>query len=291
MAQNTNNPFELFNRLGITQRAPTNLNPIMGMTGNMPFLLSNFGDNIYLSSAVVQATNCIVDEISKVRGIHIRGSDETNEVIQDSDISRILTHPNKWMTQSDFLQKVAYSLLANLNAYIIPTWRFNRQPDGSETRTLTGLYPIKPSNVSIQETPDTRQYITFRFMSGYETTIPYENVIHIREEFNLNDWFGGDRFGIPDHRGLKQLLQVNDSLITGVQKAMESSYAMNAIVKYNSMLDDGKLESNVTNFESQLQSNKSGILMTDIKSDVIPLKRDVRMVDPETVKYVDTLIL
>ena len=72
---------------------------------------------------------------------------------------------------------------------------------------------------------------------------------------------------------------------------MKASYAVNGVVKYNTMLDDGKTVAALRELESKLKNNESGFLPLDIKADFTPLEKSVALVDKPTLEFVDSKIL
>ena len=64
---------------------------------------------------------------------------------------------------------------------------------------------------------------------------------------------GGDMMGQPDYRGLLQTLELNKKLLEGVAKAMNASYAVNGVVKINSLMDKGKMEAAIRELEEHLR--------------------------------------
>lgn len=131
----------------------------------------------------------------------------------------------------------------------------------------------------------------FLFPNRFETTLPYDDVIHVRYRYSSNDYMGGNIFGQPDHEALLKTLQLNNSLLDGVLHAMKSSFAVNGIVKYNTMMDDGTIEQNMKKFENQLKNSENGFLGLDIKNEFTPLKKEVKLVDNDTLKFIDEKIL
>ena len=97
--------------------------------------------------------------------------------------------------------------------------------------------------------------------------------------------------GQPDHEALLDTLELNHNLLQGVAKAMKASYAVNGIVKYNTMLDDGKTTAALQELENKLRNSESGFLPLDIKSEFTPLQKSVALVDEATLKFVDEKIL
>jgi HK97 family phage portal protein len=102
---------------------------------------------------------------------------------------------------------------------------------------------------------------------------------------------GGNKNGHPDHRALLKTLELNHTLLQGVAKAMKASYAVNGIVKYNTMLDDGKTEAAIQELERKLMQSESGFLPIDLKSDVQMLEKKIALVDEPTLEFIDSKIL
>lgn len=258
--------------------------------GFMP-IYSQFGTNIYASDVVQQALKCIVDEIKKLNPTHVRykGNDP---VPVRGNVQDILDNPNQLMTTSEFLEKTAWLLLLNYNAFIIPTYyTWVDDKTGAERRYYEALYPINPTQVDFIEDSGGRLFVTFWFWNGYTTTIPYDDVIHIRYNFSVNQYMGGNEMGQPDHQALLGTLQLNNDLLSGVAKAMKASYSINGIVKYNTLMDDGKTEAALKELENKLRNSESGFLPLDLKAEFTPLEHKTALVDEATLKFIDAKIL
>jgi HK97 family phage portal protein len=80
-------------------------------------------------------------------------------------------------------------------------------------------------------------------------------------------------------------------MLEGVAKAMNASYAVNGVVQYNTMLDDGKTEAAIRDLEDKLKKSESGILPLDLKANFTPLERKAAIVDENTLKFIDEKIL
>lgn len=253
-------------------------------------IFSQFGDDIYASDVVQQAINCIVCEMKKLNPQHIRTT-KGDIVPVNSSIQSVLRKPNELMTTSDFLEKITWQLIFNYNSFVIPTYYTWKDKDGNEQRKYTGLYPIAPTQVDfIQDASDTL-YVKLRFANNYETTIPYSEIIHIRYRFSVNEFMGGNELGQPDNKALLKTLCLNDALLTGVSKAMASSFTINGVVKYKTMMDNGKTEKALKELEEKLRNSESGFLPLDLSAEFIPIERQVQMVDEATLKFVDEKIL
>lgn len=253
-------------------------------------IFSQFGTNIYASDVVQQAVKCIVDEMKKLNPTHIRYN-RNDPVPVSGTIQTLLNDPNPVMTTSEFLEKITWLLLLNYNAFILPTYYIYTNKDGTQVRVYDGLYPLKPTFVEFIEDESNRLYVKMRFENNFETTIPYSDLIHIKYNYSVNEYMGGDVSGQPDHKPVLDTLQFNQTLLEGVAKAMKASYAVNGVVKYNTMLDDGKTEAAMQELETKLRNSESGFLPLDLKSEFTPLERSTQLVDEATLKFIDEKIL
>lgn len=254
-------------------------------------IYTQFGTNIYASDVVQQALKCIVDEMKKLNPTHIRlnGSDP---VPVKSTIQDVLSCPNDLMTTSEFLEKTIWLLLLNYNVFIIPTYyTWIDDKTGQERRYYESLYPINPTQVDFIEDASGRLFVTFWFWNGYKTTIPYDDVIHIRYNFSVNQYMGGNEMGQPDHTALLETLNLNNDLLQGVAKAMKASYAVNGVVKYNTLMNGEKTEAALKEMENKLRNSESGFLPLDLKSEFTPLEHKTALVDKATLEFIDTKIL
>lgn len=271
------------------KETPTQTKYAEVMSGYAP-IFSQFGTNIYASDVVQQAINCIVSEMKKLRPEHIR--ENGNDIIPvASDLQTVLNNPNPRMTTSEFLEKVTWLLFLNYNAFIVPTYYEWRDKDGKVKRKYDGLYPITPSQVDFIEDAGNRLFVKFRFNGGQEYTVKYSDVIHIKYRYSVNDFMGGNESGQPDNDALLKTLDLNHQLLQGVSSAMKSSFAINGVVKFNTMLDDGKTEAALKELESKLKKSESGFLPLDLKSEFIPIKKEIQLVDATTLKFIDEKIL
>lgn len=245
-----------------------------------------FGTDIYTSDVVQQAIKCIVDEIKKLKPAHVRVTKSEPVVVKDS-IQTVLDNPNQLMTTTEFLEKITWLLLLNYNAFIIPVYSV----DPSGNRIYEALYPIKPNEVIFLEDPSGRMFVHFYFPNGYDTTIKYDDVIHIKYNYSVSQYMGGDEAGKPNNESLLRTLNLNYTLLDGVAKSMKASYAVNGVVQYNTLLDDGKTEQALRELERKLQNNESGFLPLDMKASFTPLEHKSALVDSTTLKFIDEKIL
>lgn len=260
------------------------------LSGHAP-IFSQFGQNVYASDVVQQAISCIVNEMKKLQPQHIRLNGNDVIPVNDSSIQRVLENPNPLMTTSEFIEKVTWLLFLNYNAFIIPT--YYEWPDDKRVvhRRYEALYPVLPSQVDFIEDASGKLYVKFRFNNGQNYTIKYSDVIHLKYRYSVNQYMGGNENGQPDNEALLKTLNLNHQLLEGIAKGMKASYAVNAVVKYNTMLDDGKTEKALKDLESKLKKSESGFLPLDLRGEYIPISKDLKLVDKDTLEFIDSKIL
>lgn len=271
------------------KKRPKKIGLADSITGYTP-TFSQFGTNIYASDVVQQALNCIVMEMKKLRPTHVRESDVDSTSVRSS-VQSVLSNPNEFMTTADFIEKIMWSLLLNYNAFIVPVYDVWKDKNGNEQRKYNALYPIQPTNVNFLKDPTGTMYIEFIFANNYRTTLKYSDVIHIKKNYSVNDYMGGDATGQPNNDALLDTLNLNHQLLQGIAKAMKASFSINGVVKFNSMLDGGKTEKALKELEAKLKKSESGFLPLDIKAEYIPMDRRIQLVDDPTLKFIDEKIL
>ena len=272
------------------QKGPTKQKFAPTLDGFLP-IYSQFGTDIYASDVVQQALKCIVDEMKKLNPTHIRMINN-DPVPVKGNVQDVLNNPNQIMTTSEFLEKTMYMLLMNYNAFIIPTYYTWTDPKTkAERRAYDALYPIKPTQVDFIEDAAGKLYVKFWFWNGYTTTLDYADVIHLKYNYSVNEYMGGNIMGQPDHEALLGTLQLNNDLLSGVAKAMKASYAVNGVIKYNTLLDEGKTKKALEELEQKLRNSESGFLPIDMKSEFTPLPKNIALVDEPTLKFIDEKIL
>lgn len=253
-------------------------------------VFSQFGENVYASDIVQSVISCIVTEMTKLNPIHVKRKGQERIPINDS-IKWVLDNPNELMTTSDFISKILWNLFLNYNSIVYPMYETITNKDGSKSRKYIGLYPLQPKKVEFVKDKTETLYIRMTFQNGKVMELPYSDVIHIKYRYSFNDYMGGNSLGQPDNEALLKLLSMNHEMYEGILKAMKTSFNLNGFVKYNTMMDQKKMEASMKEFNDQLLNNASGFMGLDLKSEVIQLNRNITIVDPETLKFIDSRIL
>lgn len=262
-------------------------------TGVMPYFPSNVKSTSQ-SDTVQQAISAIANEFKKVIPKHIRERGGCLEYVANSPIQKSFNYINPNMTMSDFLEMCIWKLFTEFNCYIYPVYEGLENEDNSNRlyRKYIAYYPLHPRAVTYLENEmgDILR-IKFEFAEGESLELPYQDIIHIRLRFGMNEFVGGDRYGRPDNEALIKTLEINRSLLEGISKGADASHIVNGIVKYNTMLSNGSVETAIADFNQKLKNSESGILGLDMKTDFTPMTRDVKLVDKETLDFIDRKIL
>ena len=253
------------------------------LSGGVP-VFSQFGDNIYASDVVQSCVNCIVSELRKLNPRHIIRQGNDTRTTNRTDIQSVLDNPNPLMTTSEFLEKIIWRLFLDFNSFVYPVY------DGAGK--LQALYPLAPSQVEFLQDASDTLYVRMSFQAGQSYTLPYSRVIHLKYRYSVNEFMGGNSSGQPDNGALLQTLELNNTLLQGLGKAMKASFGINGVVKFNTMVDkDGVMAAAIDKMEKQLQAGESGLLGLGLQADFIQLTRDVKLVDADTLKFLDEKIL
>lgn len=272
----------LFSWIGKNKKEDNkNLGRVKGLDWWSP-IYSQFGSDIYASDVVQQAINCIVRETKKLSPQHVQTKGENYTLAVNDDIQAVLDNPNELMTTTDLIEKIIWNLFFNYNAFVLPVW---------ENGKLVALFPLQPQQVDFLTDPSENYFVKFTFSNGYKDTIKYSDVIHIRYNYSVSEFMGGNKNGQPDHKALLKSLELNDDLLSGVSRAMKSSFAINGVVKYNTMIDGEKTEKALERLTAALKKNESGFMPLDMKAEFIPFNRQVSLVDEKTLKFIDEKIL
>lgn len=274
---------------GLFRRKPKGARPAPTFNGSIPWY-SSFGNNIYYDITVQQAIKCIADEMKKLIPMHVRYEGNDPVPVKGS-VQDVLDNPNEIMTTSEFIEKIIYLLMLNYNAFVVPVYStWIDEKTGAEKRYYEALYPINYESVVFEDDAG-ELYVTFWLRNGKQTTIPYEDVIPIRENFSINEYMGGNEMGQPDNAALLKTLRTYHGVKEGIEKATKAAYAVNGIVHYNSIIDKEKTEQALREFTTALRNNEDGFIALDNKSEYIPIEHKGDIVKADLVKFFDEQVL
>lgn len=258
---------------------------------NVP-VFSQFGDNIYSSDVVQNCIDVIATECSKMQPQHIRTDANDVQNKPTSSINRLFrVAPNNLMTTRDFLEKIIWLLYLNYNCFIYPMYTIYKDSQGTERKNYTGFYPLNPTQVVFEQDPTGRIFTHFYFRQGQDFTIPYDSIIHLRKKFSVNDVMGGGMNGQPDNDALISVLETNNTVLEGLGKAIKTSLAVRGIIKVNTVLNEDDQEAERVRFEAAMAAGESGILPMDLKGEYTPITSDPKVVDKDTMEYIEGKVL
>ena len=261
------------------------------MNGFTP-IFSQFGQNIYASDVVQMCIDVIATEISKLQPRHIRTDNNGMQVTPKGSINALFKFiPNPLMTTRDFLEKIIWLLYENFNAFIYPAFENFTDSNGNPSRKYTGFYPLNPTMVTFLQDGAGTMFVKFGFANGQEFMLAYADVIHLRKKFSVNDIMGGGMNGQPDNAALLKVLTINDTVLQGLEKAIKTSLSVRGILKINTMMDDDGQKAEREKFEAAIAAGTTGILPMDLKGEYTDLKVDPKLIDTETLDFLQSKVL
>lgn len=255
-------------------------------SANISYMMSN-SKRIEDSDIAEICIDRIASHISKLKPKHIKhGKEGSVEVVEDEINFRLSHYPNELMTTSEFIYKVVSLLLTNNNCFIYLSFNQKNQ--------LTGLYPLNPVKVEIKQDLGETLFLDMDFGDGKTYTLPYESLIHLKRLYKNHELFGGDG-AISNHKQLLKSINMNENLLTGLENALRSSFQVKGLLKMNAMLSEKDKQKQKDIFDEALKTNRdkngSSIIPVDMKADYIPLAIDPKIIDKETLTFVQNKIL
>lgn len=254
-------------------------------------IFSQFGNDVYASDVVQTCIDIIATECSKLMPKHIRTDNNGMQTVVNGSLNRLFKFaPNELMSTKDFIEKTIWLLYLNSNAFIYPTYDVVTS-NGTVSKVYTGFYPINPTQVTFLQDETGTLFVKLQFANGYDYTIPYSDLIHLRKKFSVNEIMGGGLSGQPDNAAVLKVLSINDTVLQGLDKAIKTSFSVRGILKINTMLDDEKQQAERKRFETSIKNSDSGILPMDLKGEYVDLKVDPKIIDKDTMQFLQDKLL
>ena len=258
------------------------------LLSNFNQIFTSFGTNINKSDVVKICIDRVASQCAKLKPRYIKVLNDKTVSEKNGRLSFILKHkPNSLMTPYDFIYKVITLLMFNDNAFIYPQY-------DSTNGGLKALYPLRPRLVEVEVDNLDSYYLKFFFEDGRSFLLPYENVIHLRKFYGTNDLFGGSGFS-SDHDAILKTIKINDNVLQGIDNAIKSSMQIKGIIKMNGMLSEVDKKKQRELFDTALNdsiNNKgSSIIPIDLKAEYIPIEVDPKLIDKDTLEFLQSKIL
>lgn len=256
----------LFDKIFGKKQAPTTTRFEMINDNGGGFFAWN-GD-IYQSDIIRACIRPKAKAVGKLIAKHIRDNSTEFKVNPDSYMRFLLEEPNPLMTGQMFQEKMAVQLELNHNAFAY----IKRDDFGYPTE----IYPIPCTTVEVVEGAQGDIFLKYYFKNGKQMTIPYTDIIHLRKDFNDNDFFG-------EHPGnaLAQLMEIVTTTDQGIVKAIKNSAVVKWILKFKSVLKQEDIDSQVKNFVNNYLniSNDGGAASSDPRYDLEQVKPEAFVPD------------
>lgn len=268
----------ILNKFGFTKQSNTTY--VNFLDGNGAFY-TQFGDSIYASDVVQQCISCIVNEMKKLNPMHMIVKNGRDPVMVEGQIQKVLEAPNQLMTTSYYIEKMVWNLFLNYNAFAWPEWEGDK---------LISITPLQPTNVEFYMTPNNKLWVEMKFKNGYVGSVPYENLIHIRRNYSVSDVMGGNEKGQPDDQSLLEVLKLNDKLLKNLAKQMDMQMAVQGTIKYKGTVGKEDPFKAVKDFEDKVRKYETSFLPVDNTSDINIINRNIQMLDPKILEFIDSKI-
>lgn len=229
---------------------------------NVMQMVTTYGEHYYswdgklYDSDIVRS--CIrpkVKAAGKLAGKHIRADTGTLKVNPDANIRFLLSEPNPHMTGQQFQEKVATQLCLNNNAFILIVRDMNGKP--------MQLYPI-PCVMCETKYINEELHLKFQYRNGKTGIFPYEQIIHLRQDFNEHDIFGES-----PAPALASMMEVIRTIDQGIVKAIKNSGLIRWLLTFNQSLREEDIKKQVENFVKNyldIESETFGAAGVDAKA-------------------------
>lgn len=200
--------------------------------------------NLFDSDIVRSAIRPKANAVGKLNAKHITGLGVNMKINPYASIRRVLEQPNPYMSMQDFLMKMVYQreLTHNAFAYV------KRDDAGNPME----IYPVPFASVELVESQGIL-FAKFRFKTGKTMVVPYDDCIHLRKDFNNNDFFGDDG-GIA----LTNLMDVITTTDQGVVSAIKNSSIIKWIMMFKTALRKEDKDAEIKTFINNYMNIENG---------------------------------
>ena len=210
---------------------------------------------LYDSDIVRSCIRPKVKAAGKLVAKHIRQDAKGMTINPDANIRFILSEPNPFMTGQMFQEKVATQLCLNNNAFILVIRDENGKP--------IQLYPI-PCVMCETVYINDELHLKFQYRNGKSNIFRYDQIIHLRQDFNENDIFGES-----PAKALSSMMEVIGTIDQGIIKAVKNSGIVRWLLTFTGSLRREDIKQNVKDFVDNylnIESDTFGAAGVDSKA-------------------------
>ena len=231
-------------------------------------LMQQIGNNylswngtIYNSDIVRSCIRPKVKATGKLVAKHLRETIDQDghvdlKVNPSNAMKLLLEEPNPLMTGQMLQEKLATQLCLNSNAFAL----IIRDDMGNPVE----IYPVVARTAEAVYSESGRLSLRFVMNNNKIYTFPYEDIIHLRQDFNENDIFG-----TPIAPVLTPLLEVVTTTDQGVINAIKNSSIIRWLLKFSNSMRKEDLKSQAKDFADNFlaTSEGMGVAAVDAKAD------------------------
>ena len=199
--------------------------------------------------------------VGKLVAKHIRESAEGLKINPEPYMKILLEEPNPYMTGQMMQEKMATQLALNNNAFALITrdeFDYPRQ-----------LYPIPCMVVEAIHDKLGLLYLKFTLKNGRNMTVPYSDIIHLRQDYNDNDIFGDS-----PAKAIESLMEIITITDQSIVNAVKNSAVIKWLLKFKTVLQPKDRDEQVKQFVQNFLSivNDGGAAASDPRYDLEPVK-------------------
>ena len=221
--------------------------------------------NVYNNDIVRSCIRPKANAVGKLHPIHIRtDADGTIKNSPNPTIKYLLRFPNEYMSMQKLLEKLMNQRELNNNAYAY----IKRDGFGNAIE----IYPIPANKVDLLEA-NNEVFAQFTFRTGKKMTVPYADIIHLRKDFNDNDFYGNNAQDV-----LNNVMGVIDTTDKGIIKSIKNSNIIKWLMKFKSTLrpEDKTLavEEFTKNYLDVEKAETGNVATTDPRYDLEQVKEE-----------------
>ena len=221
---------------------------------------------------IVACIDALARNLAKMRLTAIRrDKNQISVTDKTSDVARVLENPNKYMTQYDFIYKVAAMYFTSNNVYI---W-----PEYDEQGNLINLWPINYRSAKLY-LKDGIEIIKFELTGNHSYTVPYSQVIHLRNHYITDEIYG------DSNKAFMAIAELMDAQQQGIKGGIKNSALIRGLLKATQVMKEEDIQKARESFvkDNFKVQNNGGVIFMDGKFDYTPIKSEPYVVDAETMK-------
>lgn len=222
---------------------------------------------------IVACIDALARNLAKMELTAIR-KDKDNITITErtSDVAKVLKRPNPYQSQYDFIYKVAALYFATNNAYI---W-----PEYDQEGILINLWPINCVSAKLYE-KDGVEYLRFQLRHNHYFTVPYSQIIHLRNHYMKNDIFG------DSNHAFSSIAELMDAQQQGIKGGIKNSALVRGILKAAQTMKEEDIVAARDRFvkDNFAVENSGGVLFVDGKFDYTNIESKPYIVDADSMKF------